>query len=215
MESQPNDRNRTTMPNSGWPSRRSSRARSTEIRTGPNRSDRASRLRVRNCHRTHGHLRCHPGGPSVHMTQLQDCRELPEGSMRKTAQIHSKADQEHQLYDWFERSPCEVAIQAARAERGGPRGVVSWPLRERRRAGNSGAGGGGFDPRACHLRAAPAATGRRVRRDGTEFGGAGSDRRRIRGDHNGPGNEGTEWREILNVRFRVNWTFSSQRSVPR
>jgi hypothetical protein len=124
--------------------------------------------------------------------------------MWKSAQIHSKANQEHRLYDWFERSPCEVAIQAARAEQGGPRGVVSWPLRERRRAGNSGAGGGGFDPRACHLRAAPASVWR-VRRVG-----AGS-----RGDHNGPGNEGAEWPAILNVRFRVNWTFSSQRSVPR
>ena len=45
--------------------------------------------------------------------------------MQKTAYIHSKADQEYLLYDWRERYPCEVAIQAASAGRGGPpRGAV-------------------------------------------------------------------------------------------
>ena len=108
---QPNDRDRTTIPNSGMLSGRNGRDRLTETDLGPNRPDRTPRL-----HSRHWLRKSDLRGTSDHATRLQYCCSLPGLSILKVAHIHSKADQVHRLYDMRGHSSCEVAIQSTCVE---------------------------------------------------------------------------------------------------
>ena len=87
-------------------------------------------------------------------------------------------------------------------ERGGYPGTTAYPSRKRTGVGDSGPEsgirrGGHGSSRGLVGGADPAATGRRVRRVGAGFQGADPNRRRIRSDHNGTGNEGAKRRRFL------------------